>query len=155
MSGPLAFHPHAFDGSAGAQHSFLDECWTCAHLAGSGAHGSARAHGTADAGLRSCAPKRSQEARERNKPDDTGNSVLRSCAPKECTEGDWAGDARKLLATCPESGLRSDLTDEYEETAATLEYDHGLSRAEAEMQAFGLLLFEILRRGIGQQKASP
>ena len=66
---------------------------------------------------------------------------------------DWPADARRVIATLPDPTLRSDLTDHFEETAATLEYDQGQPRQTAEMLAFGELLTEILRRGINVRTA--
>lgn len=67
---------------------------------------------------------------------------------------DWAADARKVIAQFTDTDLRSDLTDHYEETAATVEHEASLSRHEAQMQAFGQLLYEILRRGIDVRTAT-
>lgn len=67
---------------------------------------------------------------------------------------DWADDARKVIAMLTDPALRSDMTDHYEETAATVEHEASLSRHEAQMQAFGQLLYEILRRGIDVRTAT-
>ena len=138
-------------GNAGTQRSFLDECWESAYLGGSATHGHA---GTQLAPERSRVPERTQEARLRWNPDDTGVSGLRSRVPSKSAEErselkpDWPADARKVIATLPDSPLRSELTDHYEGIAAMLEYEQGNSRQTAEMLAFGELLAEILRRGI-------
>ncbi len=68
---------------------------------------------------------------------------------------DWAEAARRLLATCPYRALRADLTDFFRESAARLEREDQLPCQEAKMQAFGLLLFEILLRGIDAKTAGP
>lgn len=61
---------------------------------------------------------------------------------------DWTADAEKVIAALPDEAVRLLLTDYFEETAGTLEYVQGLARHEAEKQAFGLLLFRILKLGI-------
>ena len=82
-----------------------------------------------------------------------------SHVPSESAEGksevepDWASDARKVIAQFAAPALRSDLTDQYEETAATLEHEQGNAHQTAEMLAFGELLAEILRRGIDVRTA--
>ncbi len=68
--------------------------------------------------------------------------VLRALKP------DWAKSARRLIATCPDQGLRSDLLDAFDEAAASLEYGQKLAQSDAEQQAFGLLLFNLLRLGV-------
>lgn len=144
-------------GSAGAQRSFLDECWELAYPEGSGTHGYAS---TQPAAERSRVPERTQEARLRWNPDATGDSGLRSRVPREPAEErsevepDWASDARKVIATFTDPALRSDLTDHYEQAAATLEHVQGNPRHVAEMLAFGELLVEILRRGIDVKAAT-
>ena len=60
----------------------------------------------------------------------------------------WARSASKLLASCPDPDLRSDLTDLFDETAAVFEGDLNMSRDTAEQQAFGQLLFELFKRGL-------
>ncbi len=143
-------------GNAGTQRSFLDECWESAYPGGSGTHGYA---GTQPAAERSRVSERTQQARLRWNPDDTGISGLRSRVPSESpeekseVEPDWTADARKVIAQFTDPGLRSDLTDHYEETAAALEYDQARPRQTAEMLAFGELLAEILRRGIDVRTA--
>ena len=63
-------------------------------------------------------------------------------------KADWADDARKLIDALPDESLRVLMHDFYEESAATLEYEQGLSREAAERSTFGLLVFQLLRRGI-------
>jgi hypothetical protein len=61
---------------------------------------------------------------------------------------DWAADARKVIDALPDEAVRPVLMDYFELTAAFVEYEQGRSPDETEQQAFGLLLFQILRRGI-------
>lgn len=144
-------------GSAGAQRSFLDECWELAHPGGSGAHGSAEARVDAETcDRRSCAPERSHRVQGRYSPRDMGDSGERSRAPGESNDAsaDWAGAAKRLVATCPCPDLHDDLTAFFNETAAVLEYERGLSRQEAEQLAFGHLLFELLWRFVAVQSVA-
>ncbi len=140
-------------GSAGAQGSFIDDCWDLAHPGGSGAPGIAGAQGDDERPGRSCAPERSPRVQGRYSSRDMDDSGERSCAPGESNDhaADWAGAAKRLLATCPDADLRDDLTAFFDETAAVLEYERGLSRQEAEQRAFGHLLFELLRRFVAVQ----
>ena len=79
---------------------------------------------------------------------------IRSCLCKhksellEAVSPNWAADAMKVISEIRGVQVRRDLRDSYEETAATLEHQQGLARLDAEMQAFGSLLFEILGRGL-------
>ena len=140
-------------GSAGAQRSFLDECWELAHPGGSGAHGSVEAQGDDEPRGRSGAPERPHRVQARYFPRDMGDSDERSRAPGESNDSaaDWARAANRLLATCPYPDLHDDLTAFFDETAAVLEYERGLKQQEAEQQAFGHLLFELLRRLVAVQ----
>jgi hypothetical protein len=61
---------------------------------------------------------------------------------------DWAGDAKRVIAELPDESVRSVLVDFFEETAAFIEFEQNRPRQEAEQHAFGLLLFQILKRGI-------
>lgn len=61
---------------------------------------------------------------------------------------DWAADARALIAVFQDESLRADLTDLYQETAATLEFSQGNPRERAEMLAFGQLMFHLLCLGV-------
>lgn len=72
-------------------------------------------------------------------------ALLGADEPRHST---WAGSVAELVATFPSPVLRCDLEDLFQETAGSLEYEQNLPRAEAEMQAFGLLLFRILELGI-------
>lgn len=141
-------------GSAGAQRSFLEDCWELAHPTHSGARGSAGARDDPEpSDQRSCAPERSHRVQGRYSPRDMSDSGERSCAPGESNDhaADWAGAAKRLLATCPYPDLHDELTAFFDETAAILEYERGLSRQEAEQRAFGHLLFELLRRFVAVQ----
>ncbi len=131
------------------QASFIDECWRLASPSGFGTHQDAGTQPALATPLRPCVPLRPRTGQGRNSADATGLSGERPCVPGEPdAKGNWADDARKLLATCPDANLRSDLLDHFEETASTLEHDQGNPRQVAEMLAFGDLLVEILRRGI-------
>ena len=66
----------------------------------------------------------------------------------EAVSPNWAADAMKVISEIRGVQVRRALRDSYEEAAATLEHQQGLARSDAEMQAFGLLLFEILGRGL-------
>src|SRR5262245_2207995 len=61
---------------------------------------------------------------------------------------DWAADARKVIDALPDQSLRPVLIDYFHETASAIQQKRGVTRDEAEKQAFGLLLFQILRCGI-------
>lgn len=146
-----------FSGNAGTQRSFLDECWELASPAGSGTHGYAVTQPVAE---RSRVPERTQEARLRWNPNDTGVSGLRSRVPSESVEArskvepDWAADARKVIAQFTDLRLRSELTTFHDKAVAALEHKGYLNPQDAQMQAFGLLLYEILRRGIDVKAAT-
>ncbi len=137
-------------GSAGAQRSFVHDCWLLASPTPSEAQSSATAQGARTEDSRSCAPLRLREARERYSAQAMGDSALCPRAPGGNTPSDsmndWAAAAGRLLSSCPDTDIREDLEDLFEETAAVLEYDQELSRAEAEELAFGRVLFEMLRR---------
>lgn len=101
---------------------------------------------------RDCAPVRSQSDRGHKNADSIGNSALcsgdiESQSGEKHAGEDWAASARQLIATFPDAELPSDLTDLFEETAATLEHMQGHARERAEMLAFGHLIFHLLRSG--------
>lgn len=143
-------------GGAGAQRSFLDECWELAHPSGARARGSAEARRDDEHPGCSCAPERSHGVQGRYFPRHMGDSGERSRAPGESNDSasDWARAAKRLLATCPYPDLHDDLTAFFEETAAELQYERGLSQQEAEQRAFGHLLFELLRRLVAVRSVS-
>lgn len=140
-------------GGAGAQSDFLAGCGVFAHLRPSGASGSA---GTQSPELRTCAPDRSQTARERNSSSTTGVSALRSCASEKYTPEKneagcstiWTHRARLLIGDLTDDELSVTLTDFFEETASTLEYEQNRPQAEAEQHAYGALVFCMLERGM-------
>ena len=143
-------------GSAGAQRDFLAECGIFARRRRLGARGSAEAH---RAGEQACAPERTQFDRERNLPEKSGKSGVRSRATdqnvaEKNTKPDWAVSAVKVITSLPAEALHILLADYYDETAAYIEFEQGRSRLDAEEQAFGLLLYRILRCGIDARPAS-
>jgi hypothetical protein len=64
---------------------------------------------------------------------------------------DWEGDARKVIAALPDESLRPMLTEYFEQTVALILREINCDRQEAQRQAFGLLIFQILRQGIETQ----
>ena len=67
---------------------------------------------------------------------------------------DWSADARAVISQFTDPRLRSELTAFYDKAVATLEHEAGLSRHDAQMQGFGLLLYDILRRGMDVKAAT-
>jgi hypothetical protein len=152
MSDDLNMTARALDGNVGTQGDFLDRCWELAFPGASGTRRNAKSQDGADSSERSRVPARSQEGRERNLPQNSGDSGLRSRVPGESehdnNSDDWAGDARRLIDALPDESLRVLLYDHFEESAATLEYEQGLTRQAAEQAAFGQILYQLLRRGL-------
>ena len=64
---------------------------------------------------------------------------------------DWDRDARKVIAALPDDSLRPMLTEYFEQTVTFIQQETKCDKREAEKQAFGLLLFQILRQGIQTQ----
>lgn len=60
----------------------------------------------------------------------------------------WPMRVQTLLASCPNSGVRSELRDTFEHTALRLRFVDGLDLFEAEKQAFGQVLFRLFELGI-------
>lgn len=71
----------------------------------------------------------------------------------QALEPNWADDAAKVIAQFTDLRFRSDLTTFYDKAVAALEHKGSLNLEDAQMQAFGLLLYEILRRGIDVKAA--
>ena len=140
-------------GNMGAQSDFLVECGVSAHLGVSGAPGSTRAQRSETC---SRAPEHSQTTWEHNSPATTGDSALCSrdpapYAPEKNEAGTstaWTTRAGRLIGDLADEDLRATLTDLFEETAATLEYEQNRPRSEAEQYAYGALVFRMLERGM-------
>ena len=67
---------------------------------------------------------------------------------------DWAADARAVIGQFTDPHVRSELIVFHDKTVAALEHKGGLSPHDAQMQGFGLLLYDILRRGIDVKAAT-
>jgi hypothetical protein len=140
-------------GIAGEQPDFLRECGVIALLNASVQHGRAGLHGVA---LRDCSPEPSQTPRESNLPEFSGQAALHSRSSADYgdeivgpeNKSNWAEDAHKVIDAIPDESFRPALIDRYEETAAFIEYEQNVPREQAEQQAFGLLLFHLIRHGI-------
>lgn len=66
----------------------------------------------------------------------------------------WADRAARLLDACPPNLPTLQLQQLFEETAGMLEFGKGLHVADAEMKAFGQLLFAVLQLGV-DARATP
>lgn len=64
---------------------------------------------------------------------------------------DWASDAQKVIAALPDESVRPMLGEYYEQSVTFIQRETNCEQCEAEKQAFGLLLFQILRQGIETQ----
>jgi len=64
---------------------------------------------------------------------------------------DWDDDAKKVIAALPAESLRPMLAEYFEQTVALILREINCDRQEAQRQAFGLLIFQILRQGIETQ----
>lgn len=67
---------------------------------------------------------------------------------------DWSADARKVIAEFIDPAVRTALTRYYDVVVEQLEREPDLSRQDAQMQGFGLLLFRILALGIDLRTAT-
>jgi hypothetical protein len=148
------------DTNTGAHDSFLEECGVFVSPSRSGAHHDKVPHKPIKAKVRDCEPVRSQSDREHKNADSIAHSALcsrdiESQGEEKSADADWAASARHLIAAFPDAELRSDLTDLFEETAATLEHMQGNARQRAEMLAFGHLMFHLLRSGADCPTAIP
>jgi hypothetical protein len=156
MSDDLKKKRGAFPGRTVAQSDFLRRCGVVVRPEASDGRG--RTGGQASSSDR--APL-SDRARWSDASDyvvgDYGLSVRPSAeeAPgippasaSSANDRQWSTMAREAVAYCEDPGLRQDMRDLFEETAATLEYEQGLKRSDAEAQAFGTIVFEMLRHGI-------
>lgn len=146
--------------NTGAHDSFLEECGVFVSPTHSGAQNDTVAQSECQGAARHCAPVRSQSDRGRKTAGSIGNSALCSRdiegqSEEKNADDDWAASARQLIAGFPDVDQRSDLTDLFEETAATLEHMQGNARQRAEMLAFGHLMFHLLRSGIDCPTAHP
>jgi hypothetical protein len=138
-------------GITGEQPDFLRDCGVIALLGVLGQHGITEAQrGTPHA----CSPERSHGRRESKLPENSGESAVLSRSIRESESTlfrrgvDWAADAMRVINHLPDEATRCVLIDSYHESAAFIEFEQNRSREDAEQQAFGLLLFQILRLGI-------
>jgi len=140
-------------GNTGTQRDFLEECGVRVSPGPSGTHGNAESQPDRD---RTRVPERPHADREHKSPEFPGDLDVRSRVPEESATEKivgpsstvWTNRACRLIADLPDADLRAMLTDHYEETAATLEFDQERPRPEAEQLAFGQLMFRLLERGI-------
>lgn len=140
----------ALAGSTGAQGSFLEECGVFVLPQPSGALGSA---GAQPAASPSRAPEHSHGDREHNSSGNSGERPLHSRTPAESDEkktglvNQWHGDARRVINELPDQSVRNALMEFYDEAAGALQRQ-GKSLDDAHQEAFGLLLFCILKSGV-------